>query len=428
MKICMFTNTYKPHVGGVARSVAFFAENLRARGNRVLVVAPEFPGTEDEQNESVLRIPAIQEFNGSDFSLRLPAPFKVDQKVEAFDPKIIHSHHPFLMGDTALRVARGRNLPLVFTHHTLYEQYTHYVPLNSEAMERFVIRLATDYANFCTRVVAPSESIADLIRERGVQRPVDVVPTGVDLTFFSGGDGDSFRREHRIPLEAQVIGHLGRLAPEKNLDYLARAVAAFGADRPESRFLVVGEGPSRAEIRHRFRERQIEDRLLLAGEQTGQALADAYQAMDLFVFASQSETQGMVLAEAMAAGKPVVALNASGSREVVSDRVNGRLLPADADEKTFAEAIAEFFDAPEQAAKWVEAAGKTAREFSRKNCAWKLTDVYQNAVEEHDRSALTDSEELPLYDELLEKIRCEWDLISKKMSAAANAVRSDEAE
>ena len=428
MKICMFTNTYKPHVGGVARSVAFFAEDLRARGNRVLVVAPEFPGTEDEQNESVLRIPAIQEFNGSDFSVRLPAPFKVDQKVEAFDPKIIHSHHPFLMGDTALRVARGRNLPLVFTHHTLYEQYTHYVPLNSEAMERFVIRLATDYANFCTRVVAPSESIADLIRERGVHRPVDVVPTGVDLTFFSKGDGDSFRRKHRIPPEAQLIGHLGRLAPEKNLDYLARAVAAFGADRPESRFLVVGEGPSRAEIRHRFRERQIEDRLVLAGELSGQALADAYQAMDLFVFASQSETQGMVLAEAMAAGKPVVALNASGSREVVSDRVNGRLLPADADEEAFAAAIAEFFDAPERAAKWIEAAGKTAREFSRKNCARKLMDVYQNAVEEHDRSALTDSAALPLYDELLEKIRCEWDLISKKMSAAADAVRIDEAE
>ena len=130
----------------------------------------------------------------------------------------------------------------------------------------------------------------------------------------------------------------------------------------------------------------------------------------------------------MAAGKPVVALNASGSREVVTDRFNGRLLPADADEETFAAAIAEFFDAREQAAKWIEAAGKTAREFSRRNCARKLMDVYQNAVEEHDRNALTDSAELPLYDELLEKIRCEWDLISKKMSAAANAVRTDEAK
>jgi len=206
MKICMFTNTYKPHVGGVARSVDFFTEDLRADGHRVLVVAPEFPGAEDDQEGKVVRVPAIQEFNGSDFSVRLPAPFRVDQTVEAFDPQIVHSHHPFLMGDTALRVARDRRVPLVFTHHTLYEQYTHYVPLNSEAMERFVIRLATDYANFCTRVVAPSQSIADLIQKRGVRSPVDVVPTGVDLTFFTGGRGETFRREHGISPDAMVVG------------------------------------------------------------------------------------------------------------------------------------------------------------------------------------------------------------------------------
>lgn len=428
MKICMFTNTYKPHVGGVARSVDFFTEDLRAEGHRVLVVAPEFPDTENDADEEVLRVPAIQEFNGSDFSVRLPAPFRVDQKVDEFDPQVIHSHHPFLMGDTALRVARGRNLPLVFTHHTLYEQYTHYVPLNSEAMARFVMRLATDYANFCTRVVAPSRSIAELIRQRGVLQPVDIVPTGVDLAFFSSGRGEPFRRQYQIPPDAAVIGHLGRLAPEKNLEYLARAVADFAADHPESRFLVVGEGPSRAEIRQCFKDRQVEDRLILAGELTGQALADAYQAMDLFVFASKSETQGMVLVEAMAAGKPVIALDASGTREVVTDGGNGRLLDADAETDAFAAAIAQYFESPQRARKWRNEAGKTAREFSRRTCADKLMTVYRRAVEEHRRGMPPGAQALPIYDELLEKIKCEWELISKKMSAAADAVRTDEAD
>jgi len=319
MRIVMFTNTYKPHVGGVARSVDFFAEDLRREGHRVLVVAPEFPGAEDADPETLLRVPAIQEFNGSDFSVRLPAPFRIEPLLEAFAPEIIHSHHPFLMGDTAVRVARGRNLPLVFTHHTLYEQYTHYVPLDSEAMQRFVIHLATDYANFSTRVVAPSRSIAGLIRSRGVRSPVDVVPTGVDLAFFGSGQGQRFRRKHRIPEDAVVAGHLGRLAPEKNLTYLAHALVQVVAERPAARFLVVGAGPSSEAIQACFDDQGFANRLIMAGELSGQALVDAYDAMDLFVFASQSETQGMVLAEAMAAGKPVIALDASGVREVVSD-------------------------------------------------------------------------------------------------------------
>jgi glycosyltransferase involved in cell wall biosynthesis len=423
MRISMFTNTYRPHVGGVARSVAFFAEDLRAAGHPVLVVAPEFPKVDDAGGEDLLRVPAIQEFNGSDFSVGLPAPFLVDNRMEAFSPGVVHSHHPFLLGDTALRVAHRRNVPLVFTHHTLYERYTHYVPLDSEAMKRFVINLATEYANHATRVVAPSESIARLLRKRGVYRPVEVVPTGVDLAFFAGGRGDRFRRGHRLPASAQVVGHLGRLAPEKNLAYLSRAIAAFMVDRPAVRYLVVGDGPSRDEILQCFEDHGIADRLVLAGLLSGQALADAYQAMDLFVFASQSETQGMVLAEAMAAGKPVIALDASGAREVVRDNINGRLLPADAGEEAFTRAVADFFDQPQRAREWTGEAGRTAREFSRESCARKLLAVYHAALEDDIAAAAVHA--LTPYDRVVEKLKLEWELIVDKMNAAADAVRPE---
>src|SRR3989339_50554 len=136
MKICMFTNTYLPHVGGVARSVNSFATELRNRGNEVLVIAPVFPGYEahDSEETDIIRVPAIQQFNGSDFSLSIPVPFFIDERIDAFDPDIIHSHHPYLLGDAALRAARRRRLPLVFTHHTLYERYVHYVPGQFEKM------------------------------------------------------------------------------------------------------------------------------------------------------------------------------------------------------------------------------------------------------------------------------------------------------
>jgi glycosyltransferase involved in cell wall biosynthesis len=169
----MFTNTYLPHVGGVARSVSTFEEAFCRRGHEVRVVAPQFEGAEDTSGR-VLRTPAIQNFNGSDFSFRIPMPGLLADFVDAFRPDILHSHHPFLLGDSALRLAWSRKLPLVFTHHTMYEQYTHYVPIDSEAIKRFAIQMATEYCNLCTHVVAPSQSVARLLGERGV-RPFSAV-------------------------------------------------------------------------------------------------------------------------------------------------------------------------------------------------------------------------------------------------------------
>ncbi|MCF8096179.1 MAG: glycosyltransferase, partial [Desulfobacteraceae bacterium] len=180
MNICMFTNTYLPHVGGVARSVSMFEEDLKKLGHRVLIVAPTYPDKSEGKPESsqVLRVPAIQNFNGSDFSFRIPIPFIIDEKIDEFAPDIIHTHHPFLLGDAAVRAAYRRQLPLVFTHHTLYDQYTHYVSSQSPKMKKFVIKMTTAYANMCTHVVAPSKSIADLIAQRGVTTPVTTIPTG----------------------------------------------------------------------------------------------------------------------------------------------------------------------------------------------------------------------------------------------------------
>ncbi len=131
MKICMLTNTYWPHVGGVARAVETLANECRADGNAVQIIAPGFPGDEQEGHGDVLRVPAIQNFNGSDFSVRVPIPRIIAGRIEHFAPDVVHAHHPFLLGNAALRIAYENNLPLVFTHHTLYEQYTHYVPFDS---------------------------------------------------------------------------------------------------------------------------------------------------------------------------------------------------------------------------------------------------------------------------------------------------------
>ncbi len=425
MKICMFTNTYRPHVGGVARSVDFFTHDLRDRGHDVLVVAPTFPEAEAAGSikEGVLRVPAIQDFNGSDFSVRIPIPFIIDQKIDRFGPDIVHSHHPFLLGDAAMRAARSRGRPMVFTHHTLYERYTHYVSAGSEAMKRFAIHLSTEYANLCTHVVAPSESVARLIRKRGVARPITEIPTGVDAEFFKKGEGDRFRNEMDIPADVRVIGHLGRLAPEKNLDYLTDAVVAYMKTDTTAWFLLVGEGPSRETVEKRFRSEGMADRLVMAGKQTGRSLADAYRAMDLFVFSSTSETQGMVLTEAMAAGRPVIALDASGAREVVRDRENGRLLEADAPPDRFAGAVGECFQRPDMMEKWGKAAVETAGDFSRESSAEKMEALYRSVLSEY--RAAEPPASMDRLEELIHGIKTEWDLLGEKAAAVAGLITKD---
>ncbi|MEO7597872.1 MAG: glycosyltransferase [Opitutus sp.] len=422
MKICMMTNTYLPHVGGVARSVSTFAEEYRKRKHQVLVVAPEFEGKPLPSRAAALveRVPAIQKFNGSDFSVKLPMLTGLTPRLDAFEADIIHAHHPFLLGDTALRVSATKNAPVIFTHHTRYEDYTHYVPFDSPTLKEVAINLSTQFANLCDGVIAPSESIARLIRRRGVEVPIRVVPTGIDVGAFASGDGARFRQKFKISSSTFVVGHIGRLAPEKNLSYLAEGVAAFIKKTPDAVFLVVGGGPSEDKLKEIFGRHGLAERLIMAGKHTGKGLADAYNAMDVFAFASFSETQGMVLAEAMAAGLPVVALNASGVREVMRDLVNGYMLEKSAAPRRFGEHLGKLYKDRKRLDAFSAEARKTAELFSRERCADLALDFYGEIrrLTRRERMLIDRSP----WGKLLERVGVEWNLLAEKAQAVVQAV------
>jgi len=425
MKIAMFTNTYVPHVGGVAGSVQQLTEDCRALGHQVLVVAPEFPGM-PEREDDVIRMPAIQNFNGSDFSVSFPAPIQLRERLQEFDPDIIHTHHPYLLGDTALRISAGLNTPIVFTFHTMYEKYTHYVPADSPLLKRFVIQLSTRYVNLCNHVIAPSESVKGVLSERNATTPISVIPTGVRYDRFSNGDGSAIRREAGIPpgRDAFVVGHVGRLAPEKNLDFLARGIAEFLDRTPDAHFLVAGEGPSLETMKLVFRERGQADRVHFLGVCKDQRLVNVYHAMDIFAFTSQSETQGMVLAEAMAAGVPVVALDGPGVRDIVTHRANGLLL-TESDTESFAASLEEVAGfSPEQYGKWQQAADRTAREYSARNSARKALKLYQQVKTQEPVSPKYDGDDT--WNQLLRSVRREWDIWENRLSAGVDSISESE--
>lgn len=429
MNIALVTNTFTSHVGGVARSVEAFTEEYRRRGHRVLVVAPEFRDTPQDEVD-VFRVPAIQNFNASDFSVALPVPTGLIDRLKQFEVNIIHSQHPFLLGMTAVRMARAFQVPLVFTHHTLYEQYTHYVPASSDLMQRFIIELGTRYANLCDRVFAPSESVRDILLERGVTTPVEVVPTGVRVEKFARGDGDTMRRRLNIPQEAFVVGHMGRLAPEKNLGFLAAAVARFLQTHPQAIFLLVGIGPFEDEIRTICTEKGVADRLIVTGVLQGKDLADALGAMDVFAFASRSETQGMVLTEAMAAGTPVVALDASGAREVVNDKMNGRLLH-NATEAKFASALTWIHNSPTRRREQMVAAARAMAEcFSLEKTAERALACYEMLQPDCPGGRPDcDREEEQGWEQVMRFIAAEWEVLrtfTKAGDEALNGVQKED--
>jgi len=416
MRIVMITNTYAPHVGGVAWSVEAFANEYRRRGHQVLVVCPEFENAPKHEPD-VVRVPAIQRFNGSDFSVVLITPRWLRTTVKAFAPDIIHSHHPFLLGATAVRLARMLDVPLVFTHHTMYEHYTHYVPGDSQAMRRFAIHLSTNYSNLSDAVFAPSEAVAAILRRRGVKVPIHVVPTGVRLQDFAGGSGKGFRAILGIPENVFLVGHVGRLAPEKNLSFLAGAVAHFLLEKPSAYALVVGGGPSLSGMREDLQWPGLEERVHLAGVLHGLFLVSAYKAMDAFAFASLSETQGMVLTEAMAAGVPVVALSGPGVDEVVRDEVNGRLL-RNADQEAFAAALHGI------------AALRIGQRQVLRNCArqtaeaYALTHTADAAIKAYEalltRPRVLKSEAHEAWQRTLRLLRSEWNLLAGMADAAVS--------
>lgn len=421
MNIVLITNTFTPHVGGVARSVERFAEEYRKKGHRVLVVAPQFPKTPQKEVD-VVRIPAIQNFNTSDFSVALPLSANLSETLDSFQPDIVHSQHPFLLGMTAVRIVRCRRLPLVFTHHTLYEQYTHYVPGDSPALKRFVIELATRYANLCDQVFAPSDSIRDLIRERGVESPVAVIPTGVKVEDFANGDGLAFRLQLGIPKNAVIIGHVGRLAPEKNLEFLAESTAAYLKSNGQAYFLVVGCGPSEKAIRQIFAKNKLEERLHFCGILEPVQLANALAAMDLFAFASKSETQGMVLTEAMAAGLPVVAIDAPGVREVVKDKVNGRLI-AEETVAAFSSALQWVISrSPDQLRDLNQAARNTAENFSLSQTADRALAVYQSLKAKSSHQSIEGEKG---WQQIIALIKAEWDIIKSVAQAGEEALHEN---
>ncbi len=423
MRILMMTNTYSPYTGGVERSIEAFSKRFRELGHSVLIVAPKADKPVEENESDVFRVSAIKNFNDTNFPVTIPLPGSLVSRLEEFQPEIVHSHFPFIIGSTAMRVAASYEIPLIFTYHTMYERYIHYINAGSERMRTFVKALTAGYANLCDLVIAPSQAVKEMLLEREVESPIEVIPTGVDVRKFAVSDGHQIRQQYRIPKDSFVVGYVGRLASEKNLLFLADAVSRFLTKHKKACCLIVGDGPERAQLENFFFEQDLNEKVVLTGVLEGQELIDAYHAMDLFVFSSKTETQGMVLTEAMAAGLPVIALSASGVTDVLQDRENGYLVQRE-HPVLFARKIDRYFN-HEQAIRETmkQNARRTAEHFSIEACAGRVLECYQKLIQSNGYAVGKDE---TVWQSTMDLIKAEWDIFCNYLNAVGDMITSDE--
>ena len=379
MRIALFTNNYLPFCGGVTISVETLRRGLEERGHDVWVMAPRFRGVADGA-PGVLRYPSIPATTYPEFPLAIPYAPAVTARVRALDIDVFHAHHPFLLGPAAGRLARRAGRPLVFTYHTRYEKYAHYVPLTRPLVEAAAVRLSTRFAAGADAVIAPSVVVRDELVRRGVRAPVAVVPTGVDLAHFRPGDRRAARRVLGLPDDDPVLLYVGRLDREKSVDRVLLAFERVASTVPRARLLVVGHGKEAERLRRRAGALAAARGVQFLGMRPHATLPSCYQAADLFLFASETETQGLVLAEAAACGLPAVAVNASGCDEVVRDGETGLLTKGD-DTALAEAAIGLLLDGDRRAAMAARGRDVAERAFDVRLQIDRTLEVYAAAAE-----------------------------------------------
>ena len=345
MRILKISDVFFPRVNGVSTSIDTFRRDLTALGHEVVLVAPSYPrGSADPRetpDPSIHRVPAravprdpedrIMSFGGLRRALAALTQRKFD---------VVHIHTPFLAHYAGLRFAREQGAPVVATYHTLFEEYLHhYVPLLSRRITGGLARrFSRSQCNRLDAVIAPSQAMQQALLTYGISSRIEILPTGLPAERFQAGDGSAFRRRHGLEEKRPLLLFVGRAAHEKNIGFLLEMMLELRKRSPDALLLIAGEGPAAHSLRAQTTRLGLDGAVRFLGYfDRGGELQDCYSAADVFVFSSLTETQGLVLLEAMAQGVPVVAIPRMGTIDILGPGLGCRHAPND--RKGFAEVV-----------------------------------------------------------------------------------------
>ncbi len=377
MNIAIFSDTYMPQMNGVAVSVNILFKELKSRGHNAFLFVPRIEGHEDKE-PGIFRIPSwnFPFYRGHRFIYGFGYVLSVVKQLKF---ELIHAQTPFGAGLISLYLAHKRNIPMIHTYHTSFSCYVHYVPFLPRPVAIKLARLTSrKYCNACQKVISPSRQIKAMLLDYGINVPIEVLPTGVEIELFQQAQKGIIRARHDIAPQAKILLFVGRLGKEKNIDFLIKAFKEIKVDITDVYFIIVGDGPSRTDLEELSSRMDLSNRVIFAGAYPRNDAAQYIKDADLFIFASQTETQGLVLVEAMAGGLPVVALEGPGVLDVIKDGKTGFLCKNSMIE--FKKKVIKLLQDDELRTEMSTFAREHASQFSRQVFVDKTVELYEKIV------------------------------------------------
>lgn len=383
VNVLMISDVYFPRINGVSTSIETFRRELSTLGVRSHLIAPAYPG--EEANADITRVKSKKVWlDPEDRMMRYRDIVRLAQSLRGRKFDLIHIHTPFIAHYAGLALARELRLPCVLTYHTLFEEYLHhYIPFMPRAWSRpLARRFSREQCNAVNQVIVPSSAMLERLRAYGVRTPIEVLPTGIPLTQFTTRDASGFRSQYAIDPKRPVMLFVGRVAFEKNLAFLLRVIEIARGSHPEILLVIAGQGPAESRLKRLTRKLGLENNVRFIGYlDRVRELPACYCAAEAFVFASDTETQGLVLLEAMAAGVPVISTAVMGTRDILAPERGALVAPQDA--AGFAATINRLLGDAALRARLADEAPQYAREWASDVMARRLADFYHSAKVNH---------------------------------------------
>ena len=382
MNIGLFTETYYPEINGVATSVYMLKNELEALGHNVYVFTTTTPGA-PEVERNVFRVPSLPCILITERRVGMFYQRRLANIIKKLNLDVIHTHTEFSLGIFGRIMAKELKLPIVHTYHTIYEDYTHYITkihmLDNRA-KAFMRVFSKICCNTVEEVIVPTEKTKDLLMKYNVHQKINVIPTGIDLHKFSPSlyekeDILKLRERYGLTNHHKVLLYLGRLSPEKNAKEILQYMPNYMMQHEEVRFVIVGSGPAKEDLEQLAKELGIEEKVIFTGAQPWDIIGSFYQLGDVFVSASNSETQGLTYIEAMAAGLPVVAKEDPCLEEILEKDYNGYTFT---NEKEFVEGLNQVLYSGKE---YRTNAIKKVKQYSSEQYAINVEEVYQAIME-----------------------------------------------
>ena len=380
MRILMISDVYFPRINGVSTSTQIFRDELIKDGHEVTLIAPAYPGNKEEQD--IIRIPSRQVmFDPEDRMMKNDKVMALLPMLRSKNYDLVHIQTPFIAHHLGVKLARLLSIPCVESYHTFFEEYLfHYVPFVPKAVMRALARGFTrKQCNAVDSLIVPSTAMRDVLERYGVTTKMKIIPTGMELDKLKSCNGPAFRQQYNIPEQRPTLVHIGRVAHEKNIDFLFQMLTQLRKSTPEILLVIAGEGPALKHLRKLAVKLGIAENVLFVGYLSrADTLLDCYCAGDVFVFASRTETQGLVLLEAMALGVPVVSTAVMGTKDILEPR-RGALV-AQEDPALFAENVRRLLENEFLRNRLSKEAREYVREWSAPVMAERLVDYYHQLI------------------------------------------------